>query len=78
MSSAAKKILEEALALSEDDRLRLAERLLDSVPRASAEEIAHAWDAEVMRRIEASERGETAARDWDEVVRELRAKYTRK
>lgn len=54
----------------------MAERLFDSVPRTSAEEIERAWDAEVLRRIEAAERGETAARDWDEARRELRAKYT--
>lgn len=34
-----------------------------------------AWEEEVFRRLEAAERGEGAARDWDAVRRELRAKY---
>ncbi|MAQ18348.1 MAG: addiction module protein, partial [Sandaracinus sp.] len=39
MTSMAKKILDEALALPEDDRRRMAERLLDSVPRESADDV---------------------------------------
>lgn len=78
MTSTAKKILDEALTLPEDDRRRVAERLLDSVPRDSAEDVEEAWDQEVLRRVAAAERGETEARDGDEASDELRAKYTRK
>lgn len=78
MTSTAKKILDEALSLPEDDRRRVAERLLDSVPRESAEDVEQAWDQEVLRRVKAAERGETEARDWDEASAELRAKYARK
>jgi len=77
VTSTAKKILDEALTLPEDERRRLAERLLDSVPRESAEEVDRAWDDEVLRRVRAAERGETEARDWDEANAELRTKYTR-
>tara|TARA_B100001750_G_scaffold201346_2_gene176055 strand:+ start:573 stop:800 length:228 start_codon:yes stop_codon:yes gene_type:complete len=73
----AKKILDEALALPEDDRRRMAERLLDSVPRESADDVEGAWDDEVLRRVEAAESGETDARDWDEASAELRAKYAK-
>ena len=78
MTSSAKKILDEALALPEDERRRVAERLLESVPRESADAVARAWDQEVLRRLEAAENGETEARDWDEAAAELRAKYAPK
>ena len=78
MTSTAKKILDEALSLPEDDRRRLGERLLDSVPRESAEDVERAWDQEVLRRVKAAENGETEALDWDEAAAELRAKYTKK
>jgi len=78
VTSTAKKILDEALALPEDDRRRVAERLLDSVPRESADDVERAWDQEVLRRLEAAENGETEARDWDQAAAELRAKYTKK
>jgi hypothetical protein len=34
-----------------------------------------AWESEVQGRLEAAERGESGARDWDDVRRELRDKY---
>ena len=75
--SLAKQILDQALALPEEDRRRIGERLLDSVPGDDAEEIARAWDAELMRRIQAAERGETKARPWSEVAAEIRAKHSK-
>jgi putative addiction module component (TIGR02574 family) len=78
VSSTAKKILDEALALPEEDRGRLAERLLESVPRESADDVERAWDQEVLRRVKAAENGETEARDWDQAAAGLRAKYTKK
>ena len=78
MTSAAKKLLEAALALPEDDRRRVAQRLLESVSREALEDVERAWDEEVLRRIEAA-RGEHApARAWDEASAELRAKYAGK
>lgn len=75
VTSTAKKILEEALGLPEEDRRRVARLLLESLQGSSSEEIARAWDEEVRRRIELAERGETRARDGAEVSAELRAKY---
>ena len=77
MTSTAAKILEEALSLNEDERRALAERLIKSVPRESADAIAKAWDAEIFDRLEDAERGEVETRDWDVVRRELRAKHSR-
>ncbi|MBK6809353.1 MAG: addiction module protein [Sandaracinaceae bacterium] len=77
MTSPAEKILEQALALSEEERRALAERLRKSLPRDSAEAIARAWDDEVLDRLEAADRGEVVTREWDDVRGELRAKYAR-
>nr|AGC71473.1 hypothetical protein [uncultured bacterium A1Q1_fos_91] len=77
MTLPAEKILEHALALSEEERRALAERLRRSLPRESADAIARAWDDEVLNRLEAADRGEVVTREWDDVRRELRAKYAR-
>ena len=74
VTSTAKKILEEALALPEDDRRRVAERLLDTIPRETAEEIERAWNEEAVRRAGALERGEARALDGEESLRGLEDK----
>lgn len=71
VTSAAKKLLEQALALPEQDRRRIAERLLDSVPRETAEEIERAWNEEASRRADQVERGEVRALDGEQAIREL-------
>ena len=53
MTSRAKEILEDALALPVDERRTLAEQLIKSVPRESAGAVSEAWDAEVLERLEA-------------------------
>ncbi|MDF1566290.1 MAG: addiction module protein [Deltaproteobacteria bacterium] len=78
MSSPAEKLYEQALALPEDERLRLGEILLDSVPREMAEEIELAWSQEVLRRLEEIRSGKVEPLDWDEVRASLRAKFSRK
>ena len=77
MTSTAKKVLEDALALPVDERRTLAEQLIKSVPRESAGAVSEAWDAEVLERLEAAERGEVQTRDWDVACRELRSKHLR-
>jgi len=72
MGSEAKKILEDAMTLSEEDRRRLAEALLDSVPRDSDEEIAAAWRGEVLNRIDEVRRGEAVTESYSEVKGHLK------
>ena len=72
MTSTAKKILDDALSLPEDDRRRLGEALLDSVPRESSEEIEGAWRDEVARRIEEVRRGDVKPEPWSEVKKHIR------
>lgn len=75
MTSTAKKILDQALALPEEDREALVEVLLTSLPREPREAVEQAWIDEVTRRIERHERGDTVAVDWDEAKRQIRAKF---
>lgn len=72
MSSSARKVLEQALALPEADRRRVAEALLDSIPRESQQELEQAWRDDVLRRIEEVRRGEVELEPWSEVERRMR------
>ena len=72
MGSEAKKILQDAMTLSEEDRRRLGEALLDSVPRDSDEEIAAAWRGEVLNRIDEVRRGEAVTESYSELKAHLK------
>lgn len=48
----------EALGLPEDERIRLAHRLLTSIEPPASEAIESAWDTEIRQRIAAYDRGE--------------------
>jgi len=76
VTAQARKVLDEVLALPEDDRVgildELAASLADRMVAARA-----AWDAEVARRLSAMDRGEIAVLDGTIATRELRAKYGR-
>lgn len=81
VTDAAKKLLEEVLALPEEDQRWIADRLLDHVPRESQREIDAAWRDEAIRRAEELERGEGETLDGPtavgEIERELRTLRTR-
>ncbi len=67
MTSTAKKILDEALALPDNERRLVAEALMDSV--AHLDGVDAAWREEVLRRVEEVERGDVALESWDDVRR---------
>jgi putative addiction module component (TIGR02574 family) len=76
MTSRARKILEGALTLPEEERLYLAEALKESVePVESQEEVDAAWRDEIERRLKSIEDGTAVLLDGDEVMRELKSKY---
>ena len=75
MSSAAEKILQEALALPDDEREHLVAVLLAAIRHEPQADIAAAWEEEILRRIEAAEQDGTRGVDWDVACSELRAKY---
>jgi putative addiction module component (TIGR02574 family) len=67
MSDAARKLLEDVLALPEDERLALASEIIASVDGPRDSDWAATWLAELDRRVDAAKtRGETGS-DWTEV-----------
>ena len=77
MTEAARKILEEVLALSEDERLELASEILASVDGPHEADWEEAWLAELDRRSEAAEaRGEKGS-DWSEARARILARLGR-
>lgn len=78
MTSQALKILQEALALPDEERRLIAIELRDSLePADSAEEVDAAWRDEIVRRAKRVDSGESVLLDGNEVYRRLRAKYDR-
>jgi putative addiction module component (TIGR02574 family) len=71
MTSAARKLLDEALNLPEAERRLLAEALLESTESASEHEIDPAWRDEVLRRVEQVRAGEVQPEPWSEVRRKI-------
>jgi putative addiction module component (TIGR02574 family) len=72
MTDRARKLLEDALALSEDERLDLAEQLMSSLP-ADTE-----WLAELERRARRALADPTGGEAWDVVERRLAARVARR
>lgn len=69
------RIAEAALKLPPEDRLYVADRLEQSLPHGGlAPEIAKAWASEIDRRIEAYDRGETRAVDFDVALGNIRCR----
>jgi putative addiction module component (TIGR02574 family) len=67
MTSSARKLLQDALVLPEDERLELASEIIASVDGPSESDWEAAWLTELDRRTDAAKaRGETAS-EWTEV-----------
>ena len=60
-------LAERGLALSQEDRARLAEVLLASLDPEPQSEVEAAWEVEIGRRLAAYDRGEVQAIDAEEV-----------
>jgi putative addiction module component (TIGR02574 family) len=68
----AEQLLQEALSLPEDARLRLAEALLASVERERADEDADAaWAAEAKRRLGEARAGDVKPVPWEEAEKQI-------
>ena len=65
MTSIAKKILDEALALPDDQRRLVTEVLMDSL--ADQDKVDAVWRDEILRRVEQVRRGEVELENWDDV-----------
>lgn len=64
MTAETQKVLNEALALPENERVRLAAELLASIDEAVEDDVAAAWAAEIERREAEALAGRGESRDW--------------
>lgn len=71
MNAKLHQILDDALELSEEDRVNLADLLLESVDFARDFERQAEWEAEIKRRVEEVENGTAKTIPWEEVRRKL-------
>jgi len=73
VTSIAKRILDEALALPEHEREELTSALSDSLSTDSVA-LSAEWTAELNARLEALERGDVELVAWEDVEARLRAR----
>ena len=66
MGAEARRILETALALSDEERAEVAVYLLASLDGAPDADAERAWAAEITRRAESVLRGEARLVDWED------------
>ena len=77
MNARARKIIDEALALPEEDRALVVAELQESLEPGSAEEVQAAWDDELVRRAQMIASGKADLVDGEQVAQRIRAKYSR-
>jgi putative addiction module component (TIGR02574 family) len=77
MTIAQKKVFTDAKALPAAAKVRLVKELLDDIQAETVRDVDAAWKAEIKRRVEAFERGEVTWYSGDEVLRELKKKYSK-
>ena len=81
MTGMGNRVLQDALALSEQERAEIAARLIESldvVAEGEAAEVEAAWAAEIERRCSALDAGTTGTTDWEDVRRQIKAEILRK
>ena len=69
MSAALEDITKEALRLSRQERLALANRLLSNDQDSDVSEIEAAWEEEILARIQAIDNGTAVGIPYEEVIR---------
>ncbi len=72
MSAALEEITEKARALSRQERLALANRLLSGDQESDVSEIEAAWEEEILARIQAIDDGTAVGIPYEEVIRASR------
>lgn len=77
MTRTAQKLLTGALALPENERVKLASELLASVPQSPDPDWDSAWLAELDRRVKDVESGKVKLASWETTRRRLRAAIRR-
>ena len=77
MPTSVEELAVQAIALSPEDRARLADLLLASLPDAEDAEVDAAWDRELKRRLDSIETGTARLAPAEEVHAEARRIYGR-
>jgi putative addiction module component (TIGR02574 family) len=72
MSKRSDRLLEEALALTPEERADVAATLLESLDEQEDDGVEEAWAREIERRIQDVESGRVKTVPWSEVRRRLR------
>jgi putative addiction module component (TIGR02574 family) len=72
MADIVAELADRARSLAPDDRSRLVELLLESLHEPPLSDIEAAWDAEIIRRVQAHKRGEVETFAAEEVFAEAR------
>ena len=75
MPSAFETIANQALSLAPEERIRLANELLESVEPESSAEVEQAWEQEILRRIAEIDAGNARGRPWEDIKREFDSRY---
>lgn len=71
MTTDAKKILDDAMRLSEADRAEMAGLLIESLDDVADENVQQAWNDEIARRLAELDNGSVKAISWSEVRRRM-------
>ena len=77
MQTTFEQLSSQAIALSQEDRARLSDLLLASLPDAAAEPLDEAWDQEIQRSLKAVELGTARLVSASDVHAEARKIYQR-
>ncbi len=76
MSELARKFIDEALLLPREDRAELVEQLIRSLNIPAQEDIDKLWAAEAEKRIRDYEKRKIKALEGEQVIKEIRDKYS--
>ena len=76
MSSLLQEVASKAHNLSPSERAELAHELIVSLDDVRDKELEMAWDTEIERRIEEIKSGRAKGRSAEEILAEIRAKYS--
>lgn len=76
MSSLLQEVASKAHNLSPSERAELAHELIVSLDDVRDKELEMAWDTEIERRIEEIKSGRAKGRPAEEILAEIRAKYS--
>lgn len=76
LTGPARETLDRALSLSENERALIAEVLFDSLDDPNPEEVERAWIEVARRRAAEIDSGSVVCRPFEDVMAELRARYS--